>query len=96
VRLLSKSECRAVDGNLKGFGSRSEVIAEVYATPNGTDEADAHLLAAAPMMKADIDNFIAAMDSLDPDDAHNEVAEIARDYLRLFRQSQACAEGRKA
>lgn len=48
VRLLSKDECEAVDGDLSCFGDRSEVIAEVYATHDSQDAADARLLAAAP------------------------------------------------
>jgi len=48
VRVLSLQECQEVDGDEAVAGSRTEIVAEVCAADNGTDEADARLFAAAP------------------------------------------------
>ena len=53
VVLLSKEECISIDGNDSAFGERSSVIAEICdASTEGTPEADAKLMAAAPDMLA--------------------------------------------
>ena len=52
VRVLSLQECQQVDGDEAVAGSRTEIVAEVCAADNGTDEADARLFAAAPELLA--------------------------------------------
>jgi hypothetical protein len=72
-----------------------DTVVEMY-EGNGWTKArlktHANLMAAAPQMKQDIDNFIAAMDECKD---RSEAGDIARDFYRLFRQSQALAEGKK-
>jgi|LakMenEpi03Aug12_release.lakeMendotaPanAssembly.Ray.scaffolds.fasta_scaffold298614_5 hypothetical protein len=52
VRVLALQECQQVDGDEAVAGSRTEIVAEVCAADNGTDEADARLFAAAPDLLA--------------------------------------------
>lgn len=47
-KYLSREQCEEIDGEDATWPSRTEVIAEVCFASNGTDEADAKLMAAAP------------------------------------------------
>lgn len=51
VRLLTKEECLEIDGDLSGYGTRSEVIAEICQSNDpSVAAADARVMAAAPEM----------------------------------------------
>ena len=59
VRVLSLQECQEIDGDEAVAGSRTEIVAEVCAADNGTDEADARLFAAAPDLLAALKDLVA-------------------------------------
>jgi len=46
VKLLTKEACEEIDGDDSGFGSRTEVIAEICSAQDGVDEADAERIVA--------------------------------------------------
>lgn len=90
VKLLSREACIEIDGDDSGYGSRTEVVAEIFYAPNGQDEADARLFASAPDLLAAAK---AAYRELGGDDAdrfgHADVATALRAAI-------AAAEGGEA
>ncbi len=83
VRVLSLQECQQVDGDEAVAGSRTEVVAEVCAADNGTDEADARLCAAAPELLAALKKLTRHADGdLLPRSHRSEALNAALDAIK--------------